>query len=171
MKKLLLPTLLALCVALTAHGADENFIDLSALDAQLPVENGATVAVENGGIKLTFPESKSYPGFDLRAPNGTWDLSAFGGVAIDVSNEGGTKVGVSVRVENGGDWKQSPWNAETQWINAGSTGTITVNFGQSFGKPGFALDPAAVTKIKVFVNTPGSEGSVVVRGIHAIAKP
>jgi len=161
-------------VATAVAATDPNFIDLTTLDAPaLAAENGASVTVDKEGVHLAFPASKGYPGFDLAAPDGTWDLSGFKGVAVEIANDGGAKVGVSVRVENAGDWKTSPWNAQTSWINAGAAGTVTVIFGENFGKPGFALDPAAVKKIKIFVNSPAEEGTLTIRGVRAVndAKP
>ncbi len=172
--KTLLSLLAMVGLAATAFAdTDPNFIDLTSLDASaLATENGASVTVDKEGIHLAFPMSKSYPGFDLAAPGGAWDLSGFRGVAVEIANDGGAKVGVSVRVENPGDWTQSPWNAQTSWINAGAAGTVTVIFGESFGKPGFALDPATVKKIKIFVNTPAEEGTITIRSVRAVnAKP
>lgn len=168
MKKLLLSLVLGFA---TVAVAGENLIDLAKLDASsLRTESGATVAAENEGLKLSFPASKGYPGVDLAAPDGTWDLSTFKGVVVELANEGGTKVGVSARVENPGDWQQKPWNAETTWVNAGAGGTLTVTFGQTFGKPGFELDPAAVKLIKVFANSPSEEGSIVIRSVRGVPK-
>lgn len=169
MKKLLS---LLLLLSGTALAADENFLDVASLDASsLRTENGATVAMDGEGLKLTFPSSKSYPGVDLTAPDRTWDLSAFSGIIIELANESDTKVGVSARVENNGDWQQKPWNSETTWLNAGAGGSLTITFGQSFGQPGFELDPAAVKQIKIFVNSPPSEGAIVIRSVRGVPKP
>lgn len=158
-------------LASSAVSADSKFIDFASLDATaIKVENGATVAIEDQDgskvIQLKFPASKSYPGFELSAPNGEWNLSSSSGVTAEVTNTSSVKVGVSLRVENAGDWKQSPWNSNVTWLAPGATGSIVVKFGESFGKPGFALDPAAVTKIKVFVGTPSADGTVIVNTIE-----
>lgn len=151
--------------------ADSKFIDFASLDAAaIKVENGASVEiVDHEGskaIQLTFPASKSYPGFELSAPNGEWNLGSSSGVTAEVTNTSSVKVGVSLRVENAGDWQKAPWNSNVTWLAPGATGSVVVKFGESFGKPGFALDPAAVTKIKVFVGTPTADGTVIVNTIE-----
>ncbi len=78
-------------------------------------------------------------------------------MTAEVTNNSSVAIGVSLRVENAGDWQKSPWNSNVTWVDPGATGTVKVKFGESFGKPGFALDPAAVSKIKIFVNTPSAD--------------
>lgn len=174
MKHPFLPTLLGVLLATgTLSAQNAEFIPVAQVDpASLKTENDASVAVtEDSGqkaIRLSFPSSQSYPGVDFVAPDGAWNLSAFNAVAVEVTNESPIKIGVAVRVENPGDWRQSPWNSEVVWLAPGSTGTVTVTFGQTFGKPGFALDPANVNKLKVFVNPAAEAGSIVINQIRAM---
>lgn len=154
--------------------ASGDLLNLAEVDAgALKTENGASVAAsEEAGakaLKLTFPETGGYPGVDIPAPEGNWDLSAFKGVAADVTNTGPGKIGISLRVENPGDWKQSPWNSNVLWLASGATGTIQVIFGESFGKPGYALDPGRVNKVKLFISSPKEAGEVVLQGLRGIA--
>lgn len=162
-----------LLAALPLKAQTADFIDVASIDAAtLKVENGASIsAAEEAGAKvlrLNFPQSKSYPGVDFPAPDGVWNLSGFRAISVDVTNESGVKAGVAVRVENPGDWQKSPWNTEVVWLDAGASGTVVVTFGQSFGKPGFALDPAEVKKVKVFVNPVSEAGSLIIHQIRAI---
>jgi len=169
----ILASLSALCLLASSPlvQAETGFLDFASLDpAGLKGENdGTPTLVEDSGakvIKLSFPASKGYPGFDIPAPGGAWDLSSSSGVVAEITNTSSAKIGVSLRVENAGDWKTSPWNANVVWLAPGATGSVKVKFGESFGKPGFALDPAAVTKIKIFVNAPSAEGAVTVNTIE-----
>jgi hypothetical protein len=77
-------------------------------------------------------------------------------------------VGVSLRVENPGDWRQSPWNTNVLWLAPGNSGTLVVNFGESFGKPGYALDPARVSKVKFFISAPKDDGEVLLQALRAV---
>lgn len=169
--------LLALCLtpaslfaASVPAGSDlVNFKDLDA--SSLRTENGAQVEVaqEAGSpaLKFSFPAGNSYPGVDIPGP---WDLSASSGVSMDVTNTGSSKVGLTLRADNAGDWQKSPWNSEVVWLAPGASGTVTVTFGQSFGKPGYALDPAAVIRLKVFVNAPKSDGEILIQNIRSVSK-
>ncbi len=138
----------------------------------LKTENGAHVAVEDEAgakvLKISFPGGGGYPGVDFASPVGGWDLAAFGGIAANVTNAGTTNLGVTLRVENAGDWRQSPWNSNVVWLKPGAGGTITVNFGESFGKPGFPLNAAAVSKLKIFATEPKQEGAILVHDIKAV---
>ncbi len=173
MIRAIISTVSVLCFLASAPlaSAQSKFLDLASLDAStLKTENGGTATIEEiaglKAIKLTFPASKGYPGFEIPAPGGEWDLSSSSGVTAEVTNNSSVKIGVSLRVENAGDWQKSPWNSNVTWVDPGATGTVKVKFGESFGKPGFALDPAAVNKIKVFVNTPSEDGEVIVNTIE-----
>lgn len=143
--------------------------------ATLKAENGANVSNgEAGGTKvleMTFPGGGGFPGVDFAAPEAAWDLSAFGGVSANVTNPGSTSVGVALRVENAGDWRQSPWNSNVVWVKPGGSGMVTVNFGESFGKPGFKLNPAAVTKLKVYATEPKEAGAILIHDIKATGSP
>jgi hypothetical protein len=154
-----------------ASGELVNFADMDA--GALKTEEAASVSLEEEGsgkaLKLTFPTSNGYPGVDFPASEGHWDLSAFRGVEADVTNRGPGKVGITLRVENPGDWRQSPWNSNVIWLEPGHNGTVAVNFGESFGKPGYALDPARVSKIKIFLNTPKQDGEILLQSLRGIA--
>lgn len=178
MKTAFLPLLLILGLATLAStqspAASDELVNFAELDAgALKTEDAASVSVEEDGsgkaLKLAFSESKGYPGVDLPAPDGHWDLSAFRGVEADVTNLGPGKVGVSLRIENPGDWRQSPWNSNVIWLEPGHNGTVVVNFGESFGKPGFALDPARVSKIKVFLSAPKQDGEILLQSLRGVA--
>lgn len=152
-------------------GESGELVDLGQLDqSDLKAENNATAEIADKAVKMTFPEDKSYPGVNIKAPEGTWDLSAYRGVVAEVVNNGPAKLGVSLRVENPGDWRQSPWNANVVWLAPGASGAVEVIFGESFGKPGYELDPARVSQVKIFVNTPKQAGEILVQSIKGVEK-
>lgn len=175
--KSLIPLLIASCLTPTLLlaadvSATNDVVDLKNLDAaSLKTDGGAqaSVAQEAGApvLKITFPAAKGYPGVDIPGP---WDLSSFSGVSADITNNGSGKLGVSLRVDNAGDWQKSPWNTESIWLAAGASGTVTVNFGRSFGNPGYDLNPSAVARIKIFVSSPQTDGEIIVQNIKAVAK-
>lgn len=174
---LILSTLfLARTVAAQTPGADGVLVVPGQFDeGALKTENAAEISVEEGAgakvLKMTFPGGGGFPGVDFSAPETAWDLSAFGGVAANVTNEGTANVGVTLRVENAGDWRQSPWNSHVVWLKPGASGTVTVNFGESFGKPGFPLNPAAVSKLKIFATEPKQDGAILIHDIKAVGSP
>lgn len=100
---------------------------------------------------------EGYPGVALK-PDAAWNLSAYGHVQARVINTGSKPVLVALRVDNDVKRGGNPWNTEQDYLKAGATGTVTVTFGYAYGhKPGYALDPSAVTQILLF--TGKSDGS------------
>lgn len=141
------------------------------LDGLKPAK-GAQLSLEKDGdafgLKVEFAADDGYPGVFFPAPPPEWDLSAFRGVESEITNLGAGKVSVTVRVDNAGDWTTNPWSAEATELEPGETKTITVNFGNSFGKPAFALDPKKITGIHVLANSPKEEGVLLIRSLKAV---
>lgn len=172
---LLVVSSLCLARALQAQASGDLVVPADLDPAALKTENGAEVSFEEEAgakvLKIAFPGGGGYPGVDFPAPDASWDLSAFGGVSANVTNAGASNLGVTLRVENAGDWRQSPWNSNVVWLKPGASGTVVVNFGESFGKPGFKLNASAVTKLKIFATEPKQDGAILVHDIKAVGSP
>lgn len=123
---------------------------------------------EAGGAKVLrvdFPAG-DYPGFNLPV-EGAWDLSAFAGVEAEIANVGTAKLNIGLRVDNPGDWKKSPWNTNNVWIAPGEAKTVRVTFGQSYGRAGYALNPADVSAVKLLADNPKEGAAILVKSIRA----
>lgn len=123
------------------------------------------------GIAVTIaPGASEYPGVSVK-PDGAakWDLSAHGHVEARITNTGNKPLGISLRVDNAGDWRDSPWNCESPiTIKPGETGTASVIFGHGFGRmPSFPLKPEAVTNILLFTSKATEEKSFRIESITA----
>jgi len=128
----------------------------------------ANVVDSNGGhaLKIDFEAGKGYPAVQLAAPSGNWDLSKYKGVEAEITNTGETTVNVALRVDNPGDWQQSPWNTESVTLQPGDTKVIQVTFGFSYGgQKGYDLDPTNIARVVVFAANPGDGASVTVDNI------
>ena len=159
-----LPGLLLLAMAISlgssclADPPDKPLLDLTApkaVDRVSPNQpDQVAVAPAEGapGVVVTCHPGKSdYPGVTIKPEGAVWDLSAYGHVDACVVNIGAVTSGVSLRVDNEGDWTTNPWNGETIYLKPGEAGTVRVRFGYSWGKPGFALDPAKITQVLLIV--------------------
>ena len=128
----------------------ESWIKIN--DGQSGVTYKVVDSAKGKALEVTCaPGESAYPGIVLLPEGTVWDLSAFGHVDAQVANTGEGKSGLSLRVDNDGDWQANPWNGETTWLNPGQTASARVYFGYSWGKPGYALDPAKVTRVLLFV--------------------
>lgn len=112
------------------------------------------VTPSQGGLHVEVSGSDAgYPGFAIVPTRGaTWDLSPWGHVAAKVTNTGTRPLSVSLRVDDHGDWRKSPWNCESAYLKAGETKLLKVIFGYQYGfKPGHKLNRENVTKLLFFV--------------------
>jgi len=123
---------------------------------QVSIAPGLVVTVKSGPA--------GYPGIDLK---GSWDFDGFSHVEARVTNTGAKAIDLSLRVDNGGDWHQSPWDTESARIEPGQTQSITVFFGYAYGdKPGYKLDPKAVVNIKLFTGKTSEAETFRIDGIY-----
>lgn len=149
-----LPFLPAACLAADAtspkillpledDAAPKNFEPSSEQVTVTSVPQGVAIAIA--------PGKDGYPGVNVKPPGGAWDLSQFGHVEARVTNTGDKTLSISLRLDNAGEWKDNPWNTESQSIKAGETGVVKVIFGYGYGlKKSFALNPAKIVNLVLF---------------------
>lgn len=140
--------------------------------ASLTTVRGQGAKVEHttdggGALRAIFASGESYPGVHLEAPQGAWNLSNYAGVQVDITNPNSFGVTAALRVDNPGDWSKNQWNAEKLHIKAGQTQTVRVKFGQSWGAPGFSLNPARVARCLVYLERPKDGTTLVVDNLKA----
>jgi len=165
------PALVTSAFAQTVPKSGDLF-DATKTDIANIITENTTVSWAGEGadrtLKAEFPAGNGYPAFSYPIPGGSWDLSAYAGVQVDVTNAGTQTANISLRVDNAGDWKKQPWNTEAITVKAGETKTVKVYFGKSYGgNAGYALDPKAVSAIKVFAITPKNPISVTLKNLKA----
>lgn len=127
-------------------------------EGDVACDGGVSVEREGAAMRARFANAEAqWPSFTLR-PKTPWNLSPWGRVEVPVRNVGGKAVSVSVRVDNPGDWRFSPWNTEGAYLKPGESKVVKVIFGYQYGfKKGYKLDPSKVSAIKVFLNGKSSE--------------
>lgn len=113
----------------------------------------------------------AYPNVQFPVPEGGWNLSAFGGVHVEVTNRGTGDVTAALRVDNPGDWRESPWNTESVGLRAGETKTLAVIFGQSSGGPAYPLDAKKIVGIQVFLIQPKQNAAIGIKNLNAFGSP
>lgn len=139
--------------------------------AGLVGESGATFGIGNlkdgrPAIKVDFPASKGYPGISFPSPKDGWDLSEYGGIAVDISNPGTVTHTVYLRAENKSA-EANPWSVELIRVAAGETKTLKVPFGKAFGGQGFALDKTKVSAIRLYVDPPKEGFAMLLTNLRA----
>ncbi len=147
-------------------------LDLSDSDVQMALSphQNAEVRVETDSegkdcVRIVF-EKGNYPGIVLE-PAGGFDLSKYSEVDVLLTNTGSSRVGITARLDNEGDWQQKPYSASAVSLSPGETKNVTIEFGKTFGKAGHNLDPKAVKQFMLFANTPDAPGSILISSINA----
>lgn len=158
--------------------ADLSLLDLSSEQALTrltpgqPDQVSVARAVGAPGLVVTCrPGANAYPGVVITPEAAFWNLSAFGHVEARVVNTGSLTSGVSLRVDNEGDWAASPWSSETLWLKPGEAGTIHVRFGYAWGKPGFALNTARINQMLLYVSKADKQQSFRLESLVAGGEP
>lgn len=184
--------LIALVVSsVTVSAAEKTLVDLStepdlgaipkrALEVSYRVVGGV------GELHLTNETNTPWPGMDLKAPEGKWDLSAFGAVLVEVRNVGSTAGTLCCRVDNpGADGKSNCVTGRVE-VEPGAQGTIRVDL--PHGTPAAdsmefiamrgtplqgkgLLNPANVTQLVVFVPRPSARHTFAISSIRAAGEP
>ena len=163
----------AMIFAITKSPAQEAaiapFYLWSAAEAEVPKVNcdpNVSWDIEDGKIKLTFsPGNGSWPGLSIMPKSGTWDLSSWGHVEVVLGNRGDKPLSVGLRVDNEGDWRNSPWNSESIYLRPGETKIGKVIFGYQHGfKKGFKLDSSKIAAVKIFLNGKSAEKRTLIVG-------
>ncbi|WP_309386196.1 family 16 glycosylhydrolase [Cerasicoccus frondis] len=177
-------TLMASCILactmalpMKAAGNADEPNDLFAVDASTDVSKlktthtAATLKDNNGDytLELTFGTEIAYPAFYFPVPSTGWDLSQYNGVEVDITNPGSKPVGIGMRVDNEGAWKDSPWSSNYIRIKPGQTKTLKVTFGLEKDKPGYPLDPSRITQIQLFTMKPKAPVTIQISDLRGFA--
>lgn len=130
------------------------------------------VAGKDGkALKLEIPAKRSYPGIRFNAPKGAWNLADFGGVKVDVTNNGNKKLRACLRVDNKGNYKKEPWNTSYTNIKPGQTKELIVTFGKNNGGPGFPLNSERVIGILFFTMKQKVATSITLDNLRGFGSP
>ena len=136
------------------------------------VTEGASATIEGGALRVKLPGGPAgYPGVTLRPKEGeTWNLSPWGRIEARVTNTSDENLHVNLRVDNPGDWRTNPWNAEAVFLKPGESKTVSVYFGYSYGhKPAdYVVDSSRVSALLLFTGKSANDRSFVVEDLQAI---
>lgn len=186
---LLLILAIVLLVCSSAFAADLTLYDFGkGFDAaKVRVRDTKLTVVEREGhkaLQVTTGHGQDWPGLDLEAKFGPWDLSAYEQVAMDVCNTGTEAVEVFLRVDNPGADGIHFCITERLNLEAGKAGTVRVKIDRAqpgaeklklFGMRGSplgvagqkVLDPTAIVNLVVFVAKPRQDHTFEISNVRA----
>lgn len=148
------------------------------------VEVGLTEAGDGHALRIDSGHGQEWPGIDLVAPAGKWDLSAYSQVKLGVKNLGDAAVSVCCRVDNPGANGVDNCVTGRVDLEPGAEGTLAVELARKsagaqiglFGMRGYpegfgpstkGIDAANVTQLVVFVPNPQQDHSFSIDDIRA----
>jgi hypothetical protein len=155
--------------------------------SHVPLQDARVFAADrtiSPGLRVATGHAQPWPGITLIAPAGSWDLSDFGQVALDLRNPGAYRVTVACRVDNQGANGVTNCVTGTVVIEPGMATVLRVDLkragndtlqGKLFGMRGYpvgkggegTVDPARITQLVVFVPNPSADHQFEVRNIRA----
>ena len=141
-----------------------------------------TTLTPEGALRVQTGHQNPWPGITLKAPSGSWDLSSFRAVALEVKNAGTERLTLSCRVDNvGADGVKNCVTSNLR-LEPGAAGVLTVPLSSTpwrlsapvklvgmRGNPEFneKLDPSRVTELLVFLTKPTQEHAFEIRQVRA----
>ncbi len=179
MKRILLLSVLSLTAFTTHLHAQGGVLPKTLIVPGSPEAAGQVSVKDDGQVTATpgadgivvniKPGDNPYPGLAIKPANGaaTWDLGLYGHVEIQVTNTSDKVLDLNLRVDNDSSAGANAWNAEAKKIGPGQTKTLRTYFGYSYGfRPGFKLNPQAVTRLMIFTGKTADELNFTIKSVE-----
>ena len=113
-------------------------------------------------LSMKADANAAFPGLSV-TPGSPWNLNEEKGVQAVITNPGSAMVSVTLRVDNEpAAGQKNTWSAASVQIGPGETRTVQAIFGQTYGNPGFPLDPTKINSLSIYL---GGDPSPVERTI------
>jgi hypothetical protein len=148
--------------AATAFGGVVEFADdgveIKTRDATYTVETIDGQEVIKARLEPT--EKWSFVRFEPSA--GSWDLSKYSGIDVQITNAGSATVKPGVRVDEVDGISREAWNsAASKDLPPGDTKTFRVQFGMDYHKPK-ALNLSAIGAVQIFLGKSREEATTLI---------
>lgn len=182
--------LVAMALIRVALAADHEFeLFHRRFDLKDVVPQGATISesMSSAGrvMRVVTGLKQSWPGITLPAPDGAWDLAAYGQVTVRLRNAGTNDLRVSCRVDNAGADGTRNCVTDSLALAPGKSGLLRVRLkrasdsrlgGKLFGMRGYpvgpggpgTVDPKKITQILLFVSKPTTSHTFEVQDVRAV---
>lgn len=164
--------------------SNDNLSQVVATDAKVVEAKSA----DGTALRITTGHEQAWPGITLKAPGGSWDLSPYARVTLQVRNRSGARITVNCRVDNpGADGTRNcvtgsislnPWQKDMLRVPLKRAVDSKLG-GKLFGMRGYpveygvpgTIDAKQITQLLVFVTKPKEDlvfeiDEVVAGGIY-----
>lgn len=161
-----------LCLLLTTLAAFGGIIEFAGDGVEIKTREASFTEEKVNGedvVKARFEPTEKWSFVRFVPSAGSWDLSKYSGVEVQITNAGSTSVKPGVRVDEVGEPGKQPWNsANAQEIAPGDTKTILVQFGKDYNKPK-EIDKTKIGAVHIFFGKGRAEPStLIISNIKAV---
>lgn len=142
------------------------------------------IAGDINALRVTMGHTSQWPGFDLNAPDGKWDLSKYKYIKLQVKNLGSKSATVHCRVDNPGTDGVNNCISGNATIPPGEKKELKVNFQRKlpenlapkvFGMRGYpgglskdkGIDPGKIEKLVIYVTKSDNDHIFEISNIQA----
>lgn len=169
---------------------DGNLVIFGAdFDTTAVKKNGADIV--NAGtekaptVKITTFANKGWPGVNINAPGGSWDLSNYEFITLDVSNIDKHDIDLFVRIDNAGANGRDNCMTERIGIQPDQRVTMSIPLKRKnttdirlFGMNGYpqglfesgGIDPSKIVAVTIFTGNTPTDNTVEVSNMRAFGK-
>lgn len=120
-------------------------------------------------LKARLEPSEKWAFVRILPQSGTWDLSKYSGLEVQITNNGATPIKPGLRMDEATDIKHQAWNsAMSQPILPGQTGTVRVKFGIDYNMAK-SIDTSRIGAIQIFLGKDRQDASeLIISDIKAV---
>ncbi|MDR1191637.1 MAG: glycoside hydrolase family 16 protein [Verrucomicrobiales bacterium] len=147
-----------------AQRGPQLLLDLNNLEQRVKCSSEqVTVARDGEAFVITIdPGAEGYPGLDVTPPDELWNFGDYGHIEAKVTNLGDKAAALSMRVDDDGDWRSSPWNTESISLKPGESKELKVIFGYAYSfQPSHKLASDRIKRVKLFTGKVPASGQFV----------
>ena len=163
--------LLCLLLALTAFPAIGDIVEFSDGEVAIKTRDASYTEEKIEGedaVKAQFEPTELWSFVRFAPAAGSWDLSKYTGVSIEITNTGSMELKPGFRADEAGKVGKDAWNATHASVAPGETKTLFVKFGMDYNKPK-EIDTTKIGAIQVFLGKNRAEAStLILRHIKAV---
>ena len=167
-----IPAVVAFVLALAVVPARANLVAFAGDNLEIQTKDASVVFEQLDGtdvLKARLELTEKWAYVRLVPTSGVWDLSAFSGVELRITNHGTANARPGVRIDEAADSSLQAWNsAALQTLAPGETKTFVVKLGMDYHKPR-PIDTAKIGAIHISLGKNRTEPSVLtisdIRGV------
>jgi endoglucanase len=136
----------------------------------IPMQATTAITQRDGrqALQITTEAAAAYPGVLIEPREGSWDMTGFDGIEMDVYNPQDVSFRVLLSANNPGADGRNHCNTESVAVVRRGKATLVLPFGTWHGQTDHPLDLKNIVSVQVFLDRPGRDHRFMVNNIRAV---